>query len=399
MTDPPTVVAFPFHDWRKVQREGIRTRDSHILQWLARDPRLGPLLVVDRPVSLVERVVRRRPVPVSGDLVAEASGPRWHAWLVRVIEGMYVVDMAVPGTIDVLRHPRGWWFKSGETTHVRHAIGWALGQVHEDGRPLATIAWTPTAAPIVRWLRSDRLVFDSLDNWLIHPVLRRERDRASAAYQELLPAANLVTVAAPASAAALAPIRGDIEIVPNGVDPDRFLQAGPRPADLPSGPVVGYAGKLAERIDIELCVATARSLPDVSFVFAGPILDRSVRRLAREPNVRLLGDRHPDALPALLQTFDIAWIPHRVGEGETGGDPIKLYEYWAAGRQVVTTPIDGYQGWVDRAFVITDAASAAATIRGIVDGRLSKDVWVDPDRTWSSIATRFADALVAEARY
>ena len=74
--------------------------------------------------------------------------------------------------------------------------------------------------------------------------------------------------------------------------------------------------------------------PGVDFTFAGPALTReSKRQMASMPrNVHYLqGDVIYPHIPDLLQTFDIGWIPHRVGQGEVGGDAIKLYEYRAAG--------------------------------------------------------------------
>jgi len=100
-------------------------------------------------------------------------------------------------------------------------------------------------------------------------------------------------------------------------------------------------------------------------------------------------------LPAYVCHFDVAWIPHRVGEGETGGDPIKLYEYWAAGRQVVTTAIDGSDAWRDRAWVVSDGTEAIRVLRGLLSGQLApKPVAVDPAHTWKAISTRMVDLLV-----
>jgi hypothetical protein len=84
---------------------------------------------------------------------------------------------------------------------------------------------------------------------------------------------------------------------------------------------------------------------------------------------------------------DLTWIPHRVGEGETGGDPIKMYEAWAAGRQVITTPIDGIQAWERQLFVVDSADAAVETIGGLLDGTIApKPVSVPEERTWASIA-------------
>ena len=114
-----------------------------------------------------------------------------------------------------------------------------------------------------------------------------------------------------------------------------------------SGPMtVGYVGgKIGSRLDYQLMSATVGNVPDLQFVIAGPALDGEAKRFLKNlpSNVRILGDVHYRAVPDVLRTFDVGWIPHRVGAGEVGGDVIKLYEYRAAGLPVLTTPIRGVQ--------------------------------------------------------
>jgi glycosyltransferase involved in cell wall biosynthesis len=204
--------------------------------------------------------------------------------------------------------------------------------------------------------------------------------------------ADAVVAAAPRSAEVLERWRADVEVIPNGVDSGVWRVDHPRPDDLPAGVVVGYAGKLAHRIDAELVTAVAERLPDMHFVFVGPILEKGpIRPLRSIPNVHLLGDRHYERLPAYVRHFDVAWIPHRVGEGESGGDPIKLYEYWAAQRPVVTTPIDGMAQWSKVLAIAADPEEAVAAI-----GRMLTDPVVPPvpaNREWSAIADRLVSAM------
>ncbi|MFD6897741.1 glycosyltransferase [Rhodococcus sp. NPDC060086] len=101
-------------------------------------------------------------------------------------------------------------------------------------------------------------------------------------------------------------------------------------------------GKIGNRLDLELIVSVADALPDVRFVFAGPILDSDYRKpLESAANIELLGDVHYEDIPRLLQTFDIGWVPHNVGALEVGGDVLKTYEYRAAGLVVLSTPVAG----------------------------------------------------------
>ena len=386
------LVALPFHDWRKFQAEGFRTRDAHLLQEFERNRRIEAVLVINRPVSRAERLSRRTEAFVSGRVVSSFERHGRRARLTQVGKRTTVLDIADPSWIGPALKRRGWWFDVFAEPATIECIRWAIETNHAQDAPW--IAWHPAIAGAVRSLKPRRLVFDLLDNWLIHPVLARESHRARAAYAELLPSASATFVSGPASARVLATWAPDAQILANGVDPSTFLGPFDRPDDLPPSPVVGYAGKLARRIDAELVAATAMQLPDVTFAFLGPTLESSpLRPMLHQRNVLLLGDRPYDALPAYVAWFDVAWIPHKVGAGESGGDPIKLYEYWAAGRQVVSTPIDGMEANAKQAHIVRTADESAAVIRGLLSGAVPpKPTTVPRERTWQAIASRLIEA-------
>jgi glycosyltransferase involved in cell wall biosynthesis len=381
------VVAFPFHDWRKAQRESLRTRDGHLIRELGTRGDVGQVLVVDRPVSLAERLRTRRVVAVDGERIAERRLPRgWTATVTRVGPRTVVLDIGTPDVVGPARDPRGWWFDVFADPRLASGITWALEAT--GARLEGVVAWTPTAVGTIEALRPPRFVFDSLDNWITHPVLRRHAARAEDAYRRLLPLADLVLAPSAATRTELAVFAADVVVLPNGVDLERFQHPGPRPADVPPSPTVGYVGKLGVRLDVGLVADTAQALPDVAFPFVGPALEPSLLDPLRGlPNVEFLGDRPVERVPDYLAAFDVAWIPHRVGEGETGGDLMKKYEYWAAGRQVVTTPVADLDAWVSQLHVVRSASEAVSTIRGLLDGSIAPTpTTVPPDRTWSAIA-------------
>ncbi|MBI3748465.1 MAG: glycosyltransferase [Chloroflexi bacterium] len=384
------LLLFPFHDWQKGQKEGFRTRDGHLMQEIAGRTGIGPVVVVDRPVSMVEHLLRSKPFRTAGRVVWQGRDGAHRAWLTAATPNVLVVDTAVPDLIAPALQPRAWWFRIFSRPTFLGLLRMAVEAAGATGAP--AIAWTPTIGGAIETLDPRPFVYDSLDNWLIHPTLRRQSVLASAAYTRLLPRADRVFVSGPRSAAVLRPFRSDIDVLPNGVDPGQFLAPRARPTDLPSGPIVGYAGKLAERIDATLIEAVGRRMPGVSFVFVGQVLhEPSVSRLRRLPNVHMLGDRHYNDLPAYLQHFDVAWIPHRVGEGETGGDPIKLYEYWAAGRPVVSTAIDGLGRYASRLAIVEGSDEAVTALADAL--RHPHPQTVPPDRTWKAITDRLLAAV------
>lgn len=382
------ILAFPYHDWRKGEVEGMRWRDGHLLEVLGAHPEVTELLVVDRPVSLVERLLRRTAPTVAGDRIAERRAGRFGATLTRVADRTAVLDMTAPDILAPIRRRYRWWFDVFARREVIELVRWGSDTLL--GTRPAAIAWMPTVAPPIEAVNPGRLVFDSLDNWLLHPQLRRYADAAEEGYARLLPRSDAVLVSAPRSRDALQRWSDDIEIVPNGVSPQQFTGPVQRPNDLPQTPIVGYAGSLGPRIDTELVVEVARKMPHVTFAFIGQALDRAtVRTLQSSANVLVLGDRHYSEVPAYVRSFGVAWIPHTIGAGESGGDPIKMYEYWAAGREVVTTPIDGLDRWQESLHFVKTPRDAITTIAGLLEGTVQpKHATVPDDRTWEAIADR-----------
>ena len=219
-------------------------------------------------------------------------------------------------------------------------------------------SWLPAVESVV--LESGLpFVYDSLDNWLIHPAFVAQRARSELAYSPTsLPAAAAVFASGPASRDVLRRWRDDIEILPNGVDPDMFSGSFPRRRTCPPAPS-SVTRASSPNGSTPSWTGGGHPMPDVAFVFLGPSCSpRAVAAMRGIPNVLLLGDRTYDRLPGYLKHFDIGGF--RIASGRAnGGDPIKLYEYWAAGLPVASTPIDGWEAWGPSVAIVRDAAETS----------------------------------------
>ncbi|MDR3539794.1 MAG: glycosyltransferase family 1 protein [Desulfosporosinus sp.] len=129
-------------------------------------------------------------------------------------------------------------------------------------------------------------------------------------------------------------------LVPNGVDYVHFSPSKPyRPGDLPSGkPIIGYSGAIAPWVDWELLSVVIRENPRLNFVFIGALFQLKKFPL-KFKNIFYLGLKPYNELPAYLHHFDVGLIPFLQTEMTNGCNPIKLYEYYASGIQVLGTPL------------------------------------------------------------
>jgi glycosyltransferase involved in cell wall biosynthesis len=126
--------------------------------------------------------------------------------------------------------------------------------------------------------------------------------------------------------------------IPNGADVAHFSQPASPAAELSrlARPLVGFVGGLSQWVDVELVAFLAQSRPAWTFVLIGPVgIDVSAVRALH--NVHLLGPRPYVELPRYLAAMDAALIPFRNEPVTYHADPIKAYEYLAAGVPVVAT--------------------------------------------------------------
>lgn len=136
----------------------------------------------------------------------------------------------------------------------------------------------------------------------------------------------------------------NITLVPNAGDYNHFSIAQklitPKPKDLQNikGSIIGYYGAIAEWFDTTILEDLAIDHPDKSIVLIGQVINEKVKKLSHKyKNIYLLGEKKYQELPAYLSYFDVCTIPFIINDLIKATHPVKVYEYLAAGKPVVTT--------------------------------------------------------------
>jgi len=149
---------------------------------------------------------------------------------------------------------------------------------------------------------------------------------------------------------------GKIRILPNGADVDAFEKGAtlPCPADLANipRPRIGYVGNVTQKVDLKLLRELARLRPEWSWVLLGRFVKGGSGGAAMEfeslwkecqalPNVHYLGEKPYNELPAYVAHMDVNTMLYRAdGAGWWhAGYPLKLHEYLAVGKPVVSADI------------------------------------------------------------
>jgi hypothetical protein len=199
------------------------------------------------------------------------------------------------------------------------------------------VATTPWQWYGLRRPPGGRLVFDCADDW--GALIPRRGDRMAALYRRIGREADAVVVASQGLAGLF---DGPAALVPNGT-PASLLQP-PRPAPAPRR--LGYAGTLSERFDAPLVGALLDLLPGWTIDLYGPCHYSGrggrpapeLEALLRRPDgrARWHGPVEREGLATALDGSAVLVLPHR-RRGAITGDAMKLYDYAARGRPIVST--------------------------------------------------------------
>jgi teichuronic acid biosynthesis glycosyltransferase TuaH len=293
------------------------------------------VLFVEAPYSLP------RLLAGSADMKSRPRNRMWDAFTAPrcVSENIYVTAPPKP----LPNHPAEAVNRALQAAHLRRAA-----HTLRMKRPVLWInpesaAWLPGA------LAHSLAVYDVTDDWTEAASLpSRERAEIRSNDRLMLARADLVFTVSHDLFEKKWPFNPNTVFMPNGVQPEAYdILHAPRPAELDGlqGPIAGYTGTLhTDRLDLDLIEAVARA-GDVSQVFVGPnhLDPAAARRLAALPRVRLVPAQPWRRLPEFVFHFDVCSIPHAVTPFTHSLDPIKAYEYLAAGKPIVAVAVRGLE--------------------------------------------------------
>jgi glycosyltransferase involved in cell wall biosynthesis len=215
--------------------------------------------------------------------------------------------------------------------------------------PLVWVA-CPVASDVAIKLRKGLLVYQRTDRYEEYPNVDSELikayDRKLKALADLTVFANQTLFNEEASQCKKA------LYIDHGVDFEFFSTVEQNPykprdiAEVPK-PIIGYFGSITgHTIDIDFVNAVAKLLPDMSFVFVGDV-STEINELRARKNVWLLGQKPYGQIPHYGKCFDVAIMPWRQNRWIEGCNPIKLKEYLALGKPVVSTPFPELEQYLD----------------------------------------------------
>ena len=262
-------------------------------------------------------------------------------------------------------------------------------------------------AHLLEKLHYDRLVYEYIDDLSlfyyhspemeeIHCRLIKEADlttcTARALYKDALPHARH---------AILSPNAGDYAFFHN----NRDVPVHPMLKERLQGYscVIGYYGSLANWFDYDLIFQVAIERPDWCFVLVGHSFDGTAERLKKEcrKNIIHIPAQPYQSLPAFIAACDILCIPFCINKVTTATSPVKLFEYMASGKPILSAMLPECMGYLS-VFTYRDAEDFEQKVPKLLDARFDEGYLSLLDKeaqenTWEARVTDILQQLDVQA--
>ncbi len=219
---------------------------------------------------------------------------------------------------------------------------WAAMKSLKFTRPISFV-FNPTGSVVTGSLGEDKIIYYCVDEFTAYSDAGT---RGLVELEEkLLRRADLVVVSAESLRKTKSKYNDKIELVRHGVQWAKFRKALDPATKIPDDianlpkPVIGYFGLMADDwIDIPMLSKIAQRFSHGSLVLLGKVTT-DMSEVTRHPNVKLLGRKPFEDLPAYCKGFDVALNAFPINDVTLNANPLKVREYLAAGLPVVSSRI------------------------------------------------------------
>ena len=225
----------------------------------------------------------------------------------------------------------------------RFILSWQISSYLRKNRIQKFILWLshPSTEPVAKRWGEEKTIYYCGDEYAEFSSFSQELVRGME--RRLLQKSDLVIVVSDKLFKTKKEYNNNIYLLPHGVEFEHFFKSTSENIHLPvelkniKKPIIGYYGLIRDWIDFELLQKISQR-KDWSLVLIGPA-NTDISSIQGIDNIHLLGPKDYESLPLYLKGFDVCIIPYKLLEVTINARPLKLFEYMASGKPVVSTPL------------------------------------------------------------
>ena len=386
--DPPSPKVTHLYfgtDWEPENR----TSAHHVARWLAER---APVMYFECPGMRAPRSTGRDIRRIIAKLVAAVGPPRRPSAGVEVRTLLQLPFHRLPGIAAFNR-----WI-------LLRSVRRVVARVRRGGGQIVSWFLSPHIGVLAGRLGEDLAVQYCVDDYASFPGV--DADAIAAMDEALSRNADLVFVTSETMVPRKQAVAKRVVLSPHGVDVEHFRKATdagiPLPEEMRSltGAVIGFFGLIETWIDLDLVQTLADRHPEWTFVMIGRVAVPAAQAPVRK-NILFLGARPYQQLPDYGRRFDVSIIPYRFTQQVHHANPIKLREYLAMEKPIVSVPTPEITKFADVVRIATTADEWEMAIRDALAApdpageRAAMRAAADA-MTWNARLTR-VDAIVADA--
>lgn len=214
-----------------------------------------------------------------------------------------------------------------------------------DFHPDVSIIYSLHFVPLIKTLSgmNSQIAYDCVDDTLSFPEFANSKYRDVEI--ELIKSSSVCVATSKLLMDKITEYNPKCTYVPNGMDFEHFnsivtadkSSINPEVSAL-KHPVIGFIGAVFDWIDVDLIVKLAQVHPEYTVLLVGPV-NYAKQKLETQPNIVMVGTKPYETLPSYLSNIDVCLIPFKINNITLASNPIKMYEYLAAGKPVVSTAL------------------------------------------------------------
>lgn len=314
------ILCLSTHDWG-----GLWTRKQRFMQRLARQG--NRVLYIEAQASIVSlRIIKRDWRRIFRWL----RGPR------KIDDNLYVatLPLVLPFfQISILINKINNWF-------ILRLLKYWLKKL--DFKEFVLWTYAPYSDGLAKRIGEKLTIYECVDEFsdskgLVKPDVVRTLEK------HLIEKADLVIVTHENLYKSKKSLAKNIYLIPNGAEVNHFKKSSLPETPIASEmegitkPIIGFLGAIQYWIDLDLVRHIALSRPQWSIVLIGPVGRLAkTKKIKNLGNIHLLGRIDYANLPSYIKAWDVCINPYVLDGTSQNCSPLKLYEYLAAGKPIVS---------------------------------------------------------------